>query len=262
MLIVVECDGVLCDVHLDGHREAFNETFTELGMEGMSWSQDEYLSLLRSGGGTAYGMIERYFHFYGYPTPELRDPGGEIPDEPGNLGNLGIVPEGYENASLASQAPPRRLPRAVTRSTKSFWRCPRSGSETSSRGRMNFARMVEEGRLRLRKGALAFLDECLLGERAGGDHRRDRERAEENVLGAVLRDGAAASRRHLRSDANEIIDGAPRGDGGGGRVKTRPTRTKHMDDDALDALGTTRLCTTRRGRRAARDADDHEGAQG
>jgi hypothetical protein len=24
-LIVVECDGVLCDVHLDGHREAFNE---------------------------------------------------------------------------------------------------------------------------------------------------------------------------------------------------------------------------------------------
>ena len=51
MLIVVECDGVLCDVHLDGHREAFNETFTELGMEGMSWSQDEYLSLLRSGGG-------------------------------------------------------------------------------------------------------------------------------------------------------------------------------------------------------------------
>ena len=25
LLIVVECDGVLCDVHLDGHREAFNE---------------------------------------------------------------------------------------------------------------------------------------------------------------------------------------------------------------------------------------------
>ena len=96
MLIVVECDGVLCDVHLDGHREAFNETFTELGMEGMSWSQDEYLSLLRSGGGTAYGMIERYFHFYGYPTPELRDPGGEIPDEPGNLGTLGSCPRATE----------------------------------------------------------------------------------------------------------------------------------------------------------------------
>ena len=29
---------MLCDVHLDGHREAFNETFRDLGMEGMSWS--------------------------------------------------------------------------------------------------------------------------------------------------------------------------------------------------------------------------------
>ena len=28
MLIIIECDGVLCDVHLDGHREAFNEAFT------------------------------------------------------------------------------------------------------------------------------------------------------------------------------------------------------------------------------------------
>ena len=50
MLIVVECDGVLCDVHLDGHREAFNETFTELGMWSVP-SQDEYLSLLWARGG-------------------------------------------------------------------------------------------------------------------------------------------------------------------------------------------------------------------
>ena len=60
LLVIVECDGVLCDVHLDGHREAFNETFVALGMEGNAWSTDEYLSLLRSGGGTAYGMLERY----------------------------------------------------------------------------------------------------------------------------------------------------------------------------------------------------------
>ena len=72
LLVIVECDGVMTDVHLDGHREAFNETFRDLGMEGASWSQDEYLSLLRSGGGTAHGMVERYFHFYGYPTKELR----------------------------------------------------------------------------------------------------------------------------------------------------------------------------------------------
>ena len=37
------------------------------------WTPAEYASLLRSGGGTAEGMIERYFHFYGYPRSDLRD---------------------------------------------------------------------------------------------------------------------------------------------------------------------------------------------
>ena len=60
---------------LEGHREAFNEAFKELNMEGATWDQNEYLSLLRTGGGTAEGMVERYFHFYGYPSVGAR--GGE-----------------------------------------------------------------------------------------------------------------------------------------------------------------------------------------
>ena len=244
LLIVVECDGVLCDVHLDGHREAFNETFTELGMEGMSWSQDEYLSLLRSGGGTAYGMIERYFHFYGYPTPELRDPGGEIPDEPGNLGNLGIMPEGYENASLASQAAAAQAAASRDPINKELLAMRRADwiHSVIAKKDANFARMVEEGRLRLRKGALAFLDECLLEENAqvviiGATASAP----EENVLGAVLRAmGPLRAAAISVSDANEIVDGAslaatrvPEDD-----VKRDPSATrKSMDDDALDAFG-------------------------
>ena len=70
LLVVVEVDGVLCDVHCDLHRLAFNEAFVALGMEGASWSEDRYLSLLRTGGGTAEGMVERYFHFYGYQSKD------------------------------------------------------------------------------------------------------------------------------------------------------------------------------------------------
>ena len=245
LLIVVECDGVLCDVHLDGHREAFNETFTELGMEGMSWSPDEYLSLLRSGGGTAYGMVERYFHFYGYPTPELRDPGSDIPDEVGGKAkNLGIVPEGYENASLASQAAAAQAAASRDPINKELLAMRRAEwiHDVIARKDANFARMVEEGRLRLRKGALAFLDECLLEENAqvviiGATASAP----EENVLGAVLHAmGPLRAAAISVSDANEIIDGAAlAATAAEAALKpTHPSRaTKHMDDDAVDAFG-------------------------
>jgi phosphoglycolate phosphatase-like HAD superfamily hydrolase len=247
LLIVVECDGVLCDVHLDGHREAFNETFTELGMEGMSWSPDEYLSLLRSGGGTAYGMVERYFHFYGYPTPELRDPGSDIPDEVGGKAkNLGIVPEGYENASLASQAAAAQAAASRDPINKELLAMRRAEwiHDVIARKDANFARMVEEGRLRLRKGALAFLDECLLEDNAqvviiGATASAP----EENVLGAVLHAmGPLRAAAISVSDANEIIDGAAlAGISAALPDALRPTdqtrATKHMDDDALAAFG-------------------------
>ena len=60
-------------------------------------------------------MVERYFRFYGYPTPELRgDPVGE-PPAGGGGGGAGarrpwgsFLPEGYENASARVAAPPPR----------------------------------------------------------------------------------------------------------------------------------------------------------
>ena len=109
LLVIVEVDGVLCDVHCDLHRLAFNEAFVELGMEGASWSEERYLSLLRTGGGTAEGMVERYFHFYGYPTPELRDPTAHIPDEVGQAamsisGSMRPAAWNAEGASVAAQA--------------------------------------------------------------------------------------------------------------------------------------------------------------
>ena len=122
----------MTDVHLDGHREAFNETFRDLGMEGASWSQDEYLSLLRSGGGTAHGMVERYFHFYGYPTKELR--ADDMLADASASSAAGAVPEGYEDASPKSSSPPRARRRAETRSTKRS-----SASDASSGSTTSFA---------------------------------------------------------------------------------------------------------------------------
>ncbi|CEF96650.1 unnamed product [Ostreococcus tauri] len=67
-LVVIECDGAVVDVHGDGHRVAFNRAFASKGLNGVTWDHAEYASLLRSGGGTPYGMCERYFTFYGYPS--------------------------------------------------------------------------------------------------------------------------------------------------------------------------------------------------
>ena len=63
----------MIDVQTDGHRVAFNEAFKKMSIMSADWTPAEYASLLRSGGGTAEGMIERYFHFYGYPRSDLRD---------------------------------------------------------------------------------------------------------------------------------------------------------------------------------------------
>ena len=67
-MVMIECDGALVDVHGDGHRVAFNRAFQAKGVVSAHWDHAEYASLLRSGGGSANGMLERYFHFYGYPS--------------------------------------------------------------------------------------------------------------------------------------------------------------------------------------------------
>lgn len=186
LLVIVECDGVMTDVHLDGHREAFNETFRDLGMEGASWSQDEYLSLLRSGGGTAHGMVERYFHFYGYPTKELRAD-DMLADASASFA-AGAVPEGYEDASpevivAAARAAASRDPlnKEVLRERRLEWI-----DDVVRMKDERFRAMVREGRLKLRKGAAQFIDECLLEDAKVVLVGATASDPEEGVLPAVL----------------------------------------------------------------------------
>jgi len=72
LFVLVEVDGVMSDVHVAGHKEAFNRAFESLNA-GTSWDTNLYNMLLRSGGGTPQGMLERYFTFYGYPSGLIAD---------------------------------------------------------------------------------------------------------------------------------------------------------------------------------------------
>jgi len=245
-LIVVECDGVLCDVHLDGHREAFNEAFITLGIEGAAWSKDEYLSLLRSGGGTAYGMLERYFHFYGYPTPELRGPEADVDDEKiGGLKVMGIVPEGYEDASRASQAAAAQAAAARDPVNKELLARRRAEwiDEVVSLKDRCFTNMVAEGRLKLRKGALEFLDECLLEDNAQVVIIGSTASApEENVLRAVIRAmGPLRAAAVSVSDADDVdgssVSSIPARVASGERNALNPSAFKSVSDVDLDSFG-------------------------
>lgn len=48
--LVFDCDGVLADTERDGHRPAFNRTFSEFGLP-VEWDVEEYGRRLRIGGG-------------------------------------------------------------------------------------------------------------------------------------------------------------------------------------------------------------------
>lgn len=48
--LVFDCDGVLADTERDGHLPAFNETFEHFGLP-VHWSEADYASVLRIGGG-------------------------------------------------------------------------------------------------------------------------------------------------------------------------------------------------------------------
>lgn len=48
--LVFDCDGVLADTERDGHLPAFNETFEHFDLP-VRWSEDDYASVLRIGGG-------------------------------------------------------------------------------------------------------------------------------------------------------------------------------------------------------------------
>lgn len=48
--LIFDCDGVLADTERDGHLPAFNETFEHFGLP-VRWSEADYASLVRIGGG-------------------------------------------------------------------------------------------------------------------------------------------------------------------------------------------------------------------
>jgi len=166
LLVIVECDGVMIDVQTDGHRVAFNEAFKKMSIMSADWTPTEYASLLRSGGGTAEGMIERYFHFYGYPRSDLRD---EVVAEENDMES---AYEAYVRKQQGADAKkdtfmggPQKGANLnpVVQPTSDALRMRRREfiREVAETKDETFSEMCREGRLLLRRGALAFMDECL-----------------------------------------------------------------------------------------------------
>jgi HAD superfamily hydrolase (TIGR01509 family) len=68
--LIFDCDGVLADTERDGHRIAFNETFTELGLP-VQWSEEGYAEKLKIGGGKermASLLTEEFVRANGLPA--------------------------------------------------------------------------------------------------------------------------------------------------------------------------------------------------
>jgi HAD superfamily hydrolase (TIGR01509 family) len=62
--LIFDCDGVLVDTERDGHRVAFNRTFSEFGLETF-WDVDLYGELLKIAGGKE--RIRAHFESAGWP---------------------------------------------------------------------------------------------------------------------------------------------------------------------------------------------------
>ena len=157
-LVIIECDGALVDVHGDGHRVAFNRAFRARGAVKASWDHREYASLLRSGGGNAYGMLERYFHFYGYPTEVVGASKRTETDEylqalkrlesvvP--LASAGRDAEEEEEGALTSEEQLRAKEVFI--------------NGLIEEKEKQFQMMIDEGALKLRSGVERFIDDCLV----------------------------------------------------------------------------------------------------
>lgn len=66
--LILEADGALTDLHMDGHRVAFNRAFHELGMDCANWTPAIYHDLLSKGDGTGEGLVRAYYNCVGWPT--------------------------------------------------------------------------------------------------------------------------------------------------------------------------------------------------
>ncbi|KAG2497431.1 hypothetical protein HYH03_004586 [Edaphochlamys debaryana] len=64
----MEADGALVDIHLEGHRAAFNAAFQSIGMDCVSWSGPVYNDLLGASDGTGEGLVAAYYQTVGWPV--------------------------------------------------------------------------------------------------------------------------------------------------------------------------------------------------
>ena len=68
--LIFDCDGVLVDTERDGHRVAFNRTFSEFGLD-VFWDVELYGELLKIAGGKE--RIRGYFESAGWPEEANKD---------------------------------------------------------------------------------------------------------------------------------------------------------------------------------------------
>jgi HAD superfamily hydrolase (TIGR01509 family) len=66
--LIFDCDGVLVDTELDGHRASFNQAFKEAGLQ-TEWDVARYGELLSTAGGKE--RMRRHFDEMGWPTGQL-----------------------------------------------------------------------------------------------------------------------------------------------------------------------------------------------
>lgn len=66
-MVILECDGILVDIHNHGHRRAFNLAFEEMGYSCSQWSPHIYYDLLRFGDSTGPGLVRAYYDMVGWP---------------------------------------------------------------------------------------------------------------------------------------------------------------------------------------------------
>jgi HAD superfamily hydrolase (TIGR01509 family) len=63
--LIFDCDGVLVDTELDGHRASFNQAFRQAGLQ-TEWNAERYGELLTTAGGKE--RMRRHFDEAGWPV--------------------------------------------------------------------------------------------------------------------------------------------------------------------------------------------------
>jgi hypothetical protein len=62
----LQLEGCVVDIHMDGHRQAFNKAFENLGWECVQWPVHIYHDLLTTGDGSPETLVRTYFTMMGW----------------------------------------------------------------------------------------------------------------------------------------------------------------------------------------------------